>query len=386
MRYLRSLLHAAMSAWALAACGGGGGGGGTGPGQTGDITGTVRNASTDQTLEGATVSAGSIRATTDANGRFELPGVPVGPSVTIRSERTGFVASAEDITVQEGSNTHDIHMTRQSLYELPGVAVYVPPDVSTVRGVILGLGGDDTRGLATDVYNNPDPRMNESQRLTRQSFLTLAAKHGLAVMGSVAQPSEATVFAALDAVALASDRPEVAQAPILLRGISGGAPVSYAFTLNRPERVIGFMLIIAAGASPVRSAAAQHVPGYVVLAELDDVVDNQALTEFFVENRAEGALWSFAVEPGATHGPTSPALRTLLQNWMDMVLELRLPPPVTAGTPVALRSIDEASGWLGHRTTYAIASYTGYADNKLEASWFPSQGTAEAWQGFVMGR
>jgi hypothetical protein len=120
-------------------------------GPTGSIAGTVLNASTDQPLEGATVSAGSIQTTTDANGRYDLAGVPVGPAVTMRSQRLGFVAYTEDIAVQQGSNTHDIPMTRQSLYELPGVAVYVPPDVSTVRGVILQLGGEDTRGVATAV-------------------------------------------------------------------------------------------------------------------------------------------------------------------------------------------------------------------------------------------
>jgi hypothetical protein len=67
---------------------------------------------------------------------------------------------------------------------------------------------------------------------------------------------------------------------------------------------------------------------------------------------------------------------------MNTILALRLPPTVTPGAPVALRSIDEASGWLGHRTTFAIATYADYADNKLDASWFPSQGIAQAWQRF----
>ena len=65
---------------------------------------------------------------------------------------------------------------------------------------------------------------------------------------------------------------------------------------------------------------------------------------------------------------------------MDTILGLRLPQP---GAPGALRSIDQASGWLGNQTTFAIAPYANYADNKLDASWFPSQGTAQAWQAFV---
>lgn len=299
MRHLRSLLRAAVSACALAACEGGGPP--TEP-QTASITGTVRNASTDEPLAGATVSAGSVQATTDASGRFDLADVATGPSVTVRSQRAGFVAYTATIAVAEGSNTHDIPMALQFLYETPDFAVYLPPAGSAVRGVILGLGGQDTRGFATGVFDSPNPLINESQRLTRQGFLGLANTHGLAITGSVpltdGSASDARVLAALDAVALASDRPELAQAPLVIRGISSGAPESYGFTLRQPDRVVGFAVIIAADLSLVTSAAAQRLPGYVLLAELDAVVDNEALTSFFVANRAQGALWSFAVEPG----------------------------------------------------------------------------------------
>ena len=383
MPYLRSMLHAAVSACALAACGSGG----TGPsGPTGSIAGTVLNVSTDQPLEGATVSAGSIQTTTDANGRYDLAGVPVGPAVTMRSQRLGFVAYTEDIAVQQGSNTHDIPMTRQSLFELPGVAVYVPPDVSTVRGVILQLGGEDTRGLATAVCGAADPAICAVQQQLRLHYLALAATHGLAIMGSGALSRDQTLtddvlIGALNSIAISSDRPELAQAPLLIFGISSGAPQSYGFTLRRSDRVIGFMVITGSTPSTVRSGAAQRVPGYVLLAEFDTEVNNGKLTEFFVDNRAEGALWTFAVEPGAIHQPPSLAAQSLLVEWMDTILQLRLPPTVTPGAP--LESITEASGWLGNRTSFAIAAYSAYVGNKLDASWFPSQETAQSWEGFV---
>jgi hypothetical protein len=197
----------------------------------------VLNVSTDQPLEGATVSAGSIQTTTDANGRYDLAGVPVGPAVTMRSQRLGFVAYTEDIAVQQGSNTHDIPMTRQSLFELPGVAVYVPPDVSTVRGVILQLGGEDTRGLATAVCGAADPAICAVQQQLRLHYLALAATHGLAIMGSGPLSRDQTLtddvlIGALNLIAISSDRPELAQAPLLIFGISSGAPQSYGFTLR----------------------------------------------------------------------------------------------------------------------------------------------------------
>ncbi len=373
MRYLRSLLHAAVSACLLAACGG------TEPsGQTASIAGTVRNVLTNEPLEGAMVSAGGTQATTDANGQFGLASVLVG-SVTIRSQRTGFVTYAAAIVVQEGSNTHDIRMTRDSVYELSGVAVYVPTNVSTVRGVILHITGGDSRAVATDVCTLPNPVICDSQRRIRLHYLSLAATHGLAIMGSKERlpdhaDSDARVLAALAAVADQSDRPELAQAPLLISGNSGGAPQSYGFTLRQPERVIGLMVRHGVAPSTLTAAAAQRVPAYVLLAELDEVVPNAPLTAFFATNRAEGALWAYAIEPGTTHYESTPAAQSVIAQWMNTILGLRLPPTVTP---------DEASGWLGNVTTFAIAAYADYADDRLAASWFPSQGTAQAWHAFV---
>jgi hypothetical protein len=62
-------------------------------------------------------------------------------------------------------------------------------------------------------------------------------------------------------------------------------------------------------------------------------------------------------------------------------------PPTQAAangdTRAPLESITEASGWLGNRTSFAIAAYSAYVGNKLDASWFPSQETAQSWEGFV---
>jgi hypothetical protein len=168
----------------------------------------------------------------------------------------------------------------------------------------------------------------------RLHYLALAATHGLAIMGSGALSRDQTLtddvlIGALNSIAVSSDRPELAQAPLLIFGISAGAPQSYGFTLRRSDRVIGFMVITGSTPSTVRSGAAQRVPGYVLLAELDTEVNNGKLTEFFVDNRAEGALWTFAVEPGAIHQPPSLAAQSLLVEWMDTILQLRLPPTVT---------------------------------------------------------
>jgi hypothetical protein len=42
-------------------------------------------------------------------------------------------------------------------------------------------------------------------------------------------------------------------------------------------------------------------------------------------------------------------------------------------------------GWLGNRSTGAIAGFACYSDNKLLASWLPSEQTARDWQAMVGG-
>ena len=257
MPYLRSLLHAAVWACALAACGGST----DHTALTGSIAGTVRNVFTDELLAGATVSAGSVQATTDATGRFDLAGVPVGPSVTIRSQRTGFKAYAADIAVAEGSNTHDIRMTRQELVEFGTFALYVPAEVGRVRGVILGLGGPDTRGFATgNPMGSPNPPLEESEQMLGEQFRTLASDYDLAILGTSerglpdATATDQRLLGALETAAIASGRPELREAPLLIYGISGGAPEAFGLTLRRPERVPALHY-----ASPPRSPPS-HLP------------------------------------------------------------------------------------------------------------------------------
>lgn len=181
MRNLRPCLCTAIWTFALIGCGGGGSGMGTGP--SASVSGTVREAGTDEPLTEASANVGSVQATTDASGRFELVGVPTG-TVTLRAQRAGFVTYLQDIVVEEGGNTHDVRMARQTVYEVPGFAVYLPPGAPTILSVILGLASADSRSLATGVHNTGIPEINGLLETSRQMFLGPAAAKGLAIMGS----------------------------------------------------------------------------------------------------------------------------------------------------------------------------------------------------------
>ncbi|HEU4761427.1 MAG TPA: carboxypeptidase regulatory-like domain-containing protein, partial [Gemmatimonadales bacterium] len=119
----------------LAACGDstgpGTGGGGGGGGAT--LAGTVRVAGQSATLAGATVSAGTLKATSDENGHFELTSVPVG-TATVRAERPGYQPAEATITLAAGANSHDFGLTAQEIYQFGAIAALVPAGTEPMRG------------------------------------------------------------------------------------------------------------------------------------------------------------------------------------------------------------------------------------------------------------
>jgi hypothetical protein len=190
----------------------------------------------------------------------------------------------------------------------------------------------------------------------------------------------------LEVISDQSARPELAHAPLLFHGNSGGSCATYDFTVQRPERVIGFIIAKASNCLFLDASPAIGVPGYLIFGELDPVLPAAAsqMTALFERHRANGAVWALAVEPGAGHDHVED--RELLFNWMGEVITRRLPATTTPGTPVQLRPIAAASGWLGNRTSRVIAEHGCYTEDKLTASWLPSEQTARNWQAMVSSR
>jgi hypothetical protein len=102
------------------------------------------------------------------------------------------------------------------------------------------------------------------------------------------------------------------------------------------------------------------------------------ITPVFEAGRAAGAPWSLSTDAFG-HGPIVDL--ALLFDWIDDVLTARL--PATAGAP--LRAMPEAAGWLGDRSTGAVATYACYGATRSRASWLPSRASALGWQRMAGG-
>lgn len=92
------LRSVALGVLILAACGGEDP---VDPGQTGNIAGTISDAATSGRLAEVTVSIGGKSGQTDAEGHYELAGIPTGPRL-FTAGKSGYVTHSGEVTVIAG--------------------------------------------------------------------------------------------------------------------------------------------------------------------------------------------------------------------------------------------------------------------------------------------
>ena len=308
------------------------------------------------------------------------------PTVTGRVITAAAVTTNADgrLKLRCTAQDHDNGLMGVDVFEFGDFALYVPASVTAPRGLLLALGGPDTRGFVTGKpLGAPFPEVEASLQVLGQELRTLASTCGLAILGRRGamknEPaSDQLLFDAVRTGAAMSGRPELPTAPVLVYGMSSGAPQASGFTARNPERVAGLFLKVPLGVSSL-SGAALRVPTYMVQAELDAFVNNAATTAAFEGNRDAGALWARAMERGVIHHSLSAVQRQVTINWMSTILDLRLP----ASPSDPLREIAETSGWLGDRDTGEAKRWAAYRGDRAAASWLPSNHTAKEWEIFV---
>lgn len=345
------------------------------------VVGTARVASTGQAIAGAVISVGAASTTTGADGRYELTDLAAGP-ITIRATASGFENSELSTTIPDYRVTRDLSLTRLESFAFGDYALFAPAGPVGMRAVLVALGGPDTRGFAAGTpFGAPVPEVEAALQDLGGRFRSFAASREIAVLGTslAALPngpaSDEALREALREAAAVSGRPELADAPLLLYGMSGGAPQASGFMVRNPDRVAALFLKVPVAVEPV-SGAALDVPAYMVMAELDAFVDNAALTDAFEAVRGAGGLWARALERNVVHHSLSPAQRTFTLNWMNTILDLRL-----GGTGTSpLKSVESSSGWLGDAANGDVTPWASFQGDPGTASWLPTEATADEWQ------
>lgn len=390
MRSSTSILTVAMAfatSISVAACGNGDPGG---PTATATVSGVVR-AATGAAIAGASVSIGSATATTGADGRFELPNVPVG-SATVITSAPRFDQRSVSVSLNAGTNALDVVLTPQTLFTYQSAVAYLAPGKAEYRAAIVFLPGlrDPATGNPLDsrrlVSGAPGTGCSiwclpsELQEVKRRA-LDLADGN-VALVGTTTlldQPADyEKLLQALSQFGAQSLHPELASVPILFVGHSQGGCTAYGFSRAHAARVAGFVTMKGGCHDPASAGAAAAVPGFFLIGRLDEPHRTANITPVFEAGRAAGAPWSLSIDAFG-HGPIVDL--DLMFAWIDAVLTARL--PATTGAP--LRAMTETVGWLGNRSTGAVATYACYGSTRSSASWLPSREAALGWQRMAGG-
>jgi poly(3-hydroxybutyrate) depolymerase len=201
---------------------------------------------------------------------------------------------------------------------------------------------------------------------------------------NVSHGSGQALLTALAAFAKRANHPEIANAPLLLWGMSAGGEFDYEFAAWKPERVIAF--IVNKGNiyyTALASREARRVPAILFTGEKDLEFRTNTIVGLFAVNRRGGALWALAQEPGIGHAVGRS--KDLGAMFFEDVLPLRLGGPVTNGQ-TALRQIDEKSGFIGDLKTQSFQPVASAGAVNAPASWLPTERIARAWQSVVAGK
>lgn len=356
----------------------------TGPGGGGaTLTGTVRAAEASTVLADASVSVGQKSATTGADGRFELADVPVG-EVSVRLARPGYADTTVQLNLVRGANNHDFSLSAREIYVSGDNAALVPLGPEPIRAVIIALGGPDVSGFVTGKRISPPDRpaaLESSLQSLGTSLRALARSSRVALLGSsvIAMPSSVAsddrILNAVTSLATLSGHPELANAPLLLIGLSAGSPEAAGLVSRHPERSIGLMVRVPTSVAQLHAPEALAVPTFVMQAE-EDTRNNDRVRPVFEDNRARNGLWALAVEPGIDHAEPTSDGNAAMVGWIGAALARRL--PAAPGGP--LTSLGESTGWLGHQTTLEIAPWDAFTGIRTQASWLLSETVALAWQ------
>ncbi len=373
-----------LTLFMLAACGGGGDGS-SGPKDDATLSGTVRAAGV--ALPGAIISVGTHKDTSDATGHFELTGLPTG-STTAQAARPGYISLQAALSLSTGTNNHDFLLDPQEIYTSGAYSMLVPTGVATIRGVVISLGGGvTTSGFVTGGPLEPNNIvLEQSLQLMGASLRAMVKSSHVALLGTTihslanSAASDNSLFAAMVEFANLSGHPELANAPVLMFGLGAGtSPEGSGLASRVPQRVIGVLERVPVSVPILTTPETLAVPTFVMLSELDEVVDNSSVQATFAGNRSRGGLWALAVEPGIVHAGATVLANGANVGWIAAALAARL--PTTPGDPLV--ALDEQSGWLGDQATFEIASWANYTGDPTTASWLLSQTVANTWKTLV---
>lgn len=178
---------------------------------------------------------------------------------------------------------------------------------------------------------------------------------------------------------------ELRDAPLLLWGHSRGGQLAATLAALHPDRTIALVGYHSGDlglAGPDMKVLTQ-IPALMLEAK-SDVAQNasnvnraQFAQSAWSAGRAEGAPWTFGIEPDAVHqNPDNlKTANVLVLPWIGAVFRQRL-----AASGASLRGIPNGAAWLGNIQTGEAAPFASFVGPTRDANWFPDEPSARSWR------
>jgi hypothetical protein len=211
-------------------------------------------------------------------------------------------------------------------------------------------------------------------------------------------------FFDLNGLAAELGHPELANAPVIVSGLSTSGYRAIMFAEVHAERVLAVL-----SAQPVMHFAKSNkgfnqghqsdnvrdgadvsrafgVPMLVQTEDNDGLLGIAMAYKFLLYGRGQGAPWTYFCRSGGGSGHGASSMREVAVPWLEAVLAQRLPPEVDLrkGKPT-LRPIVMDKAWFGHVQTLEVAESAKYPGERSKASWLPDKASAEAWNKHAVG-
>jgi dienelactone hydrolase len=271
-------------------------------------------------------------------------------------------------------------------YDKAEFRLWYPDNTESLRAILVLVPGANADG-------RPDVEDRYWQAFANRNDLAIVGSrftdkpHDEPLIENYANAAQGSGQALLDAITAFSKRsnhPELANAPLLLWGMSAGGQFNYEFTAWRPDRVVAF--VVNKGGiyfSALLSAAARRVPGFLFVGEDDLETRKRVIAGLFALNRRLGALWAFVEEPNVGHAVgRSQEMATI---FFDAILPLRLNVPTGTAVSVPLAALDERSGFLGDIAQKRLRPASDHSTSSGLTAWLPTQRVGQAWQALQRG-
>jgi len=278
------------------------------------------------------------------------------------------------------AETYDVEMPPGSNYDHAGFRLWLPENVETVRAALVLVPGSN--GDGRDQVEAPfwQQLANRHQFALVGVYLT-DKRHDDMFIEHYVEVSKGSGQAFLDALTRLGEmagHAELANAPLLLWGMSAGGELNYELALWKPERVIGF--VVNKGGiyySALASPQARQVPGLFFIGEKDLAFRNDIIRGIVSINRRARALWALDEEPDVAHEVARS--REMAALFYEELMALRLP-----ATPV-LRPLKLNDGFVCDPISNRCTGAEDAPERRYPTAWLPTENLANAWRAVTTG-